>query len=76
MFLNIYLQSGYHQQKIKEFDILKSTFRTCYCHYEFLVILFGLSNAPATFMDLMNRIFHLFLDRFVIVFIDDILIYF
>lgn len=76
IFSKIDLCSGYHQIRIKEEDIEKITFQTRYRHYDFIVFPFGLTNALVTFFSLMNNIFQQYLDKFVLIFINEILVYF
>jgi hypothetical protein len=75
VFSKIDLRSGYHQLKVRECDIPKTAFVSRYGLYEFMVMSFGLINAPAYFMYMMNKVFIEYLDKFIVVFIDDILVY-
>jgi len=75
VFSKIYLRSRYHQLQIKEEYIIKTTFKNHYGHYEFMVVPFGLTNAPGVFMCLMSGVFYEYLDKFIIIFLDDILVY-
>ena len=75
LFSKMHLRYGYHHVRIKDEDIFKTAFRTRYTHYEFVVMPLGITNAPTTFMCLMNSVLSKHLDKFIVVFIDDILIY-
>ena len=75
VYSKIDLRTGYHELRVRETNIPKTTFRTRYGHFEFMLMPFGLTNAPVASMDLMHRVFQPYLDQFVVVFVDDILIY-
>ncbi|WJZ99665.1 hypothetical protein VitviT2T_018087 [Vitis vinifera] len=75
VFSKINLRFSYHQLRVRSENVPKTAFQTRYGHYEFFIMSFGLTNAPIAFMDLMNRVFKPYLDQFVVVFIDDILVY-
>ena len=75
VYFEINLRTGYHQLRVREVDIPKTMFRTWYGHFEFTVMPFGFTNAPAAFMDLMHRVIQPYLDQFIVAFVDDILIY-
>ena len=75
VYSKIDLNTGYHQLRVRETNIPKTAFRTRYGHFEFTVMLFGFTNAPVAFMDLMHRVFQPYLDQFIMVFVDDIMVY-